>query len=86
MKRSIVLHSVIALMNFTSAACAQELQTLQVSPNGHYLQYVDGSRSSTWVTLPGSYFIALTARRRINIWTTVPEKVITSSRLWLFLK
>ena len=42
MKRSIVLHSVIALMNFTSAACAQELQTLQVSPNGHYLQYVDG--------------------------------------------
>jgi hypothetical protein len=29
-------------MNFTSAACAQELQTLQVSPNGHYLQYVDG--------------------------------------------
>ena len=42
MKRSLVLHSVIALMNFTSSACAQELKTLQVSPNGHYLQYVDG--------------------------------------------
>lgn len=42
MKRSIVLHSVIALMGFTSATCAHELPTLQVSPNGHYLQYADG--------------------------------------------
>lgn len=29
-------------MAFTSAACANELQALQVSPNGHYLQYTDG--------------------------------------------
>ena len=42
MKRSILLQSAVALMAFTSAACANELQTLQVSPNGHYLQYADG--------------------------------------------
>ena len=42
MRRSLLLQSVVALMAFTSAACANELQALQVSPNGHYLQYADG--------------------------------------------
>lgn len=42
MKRCLLLQGTIALMTFCSNACANELQTLQVSPNGHYLQYADG--------------------------------------------
>ena len=42
MKRYFILLNAIALMSFTHLACANELQALQVSTDGHYLQYDNG--------------------------------------------
>ena len=42
MKRYFILLNAIVLMSFTHLACANELQALQVSTDGHYLQYANG--------------------------------------------
>lgn len=39
----LLLQCVVALLHYTPGACANGLQRLQVSPDGHYLQYADGS-------------------------------------------
>lgn len=43
MKRCLLLQGVILFMAFSSTASANDLQALQVSANGHYLQYADGT-------------------------------------------
>lgn len=43
MKCCLLLQGVILFMAFSSTASANDLQALQVSANGHYLQYADGT-------------------------------------------